>query len=55
MNQTPKRSIWYTFFFILGLLALLAGSFYGTFLLLFVGVSMSLTLGFPVLIAGYIY
>ena len=34
MSQTPKRSGWYTFFFILGLLALLAGTFYGAILLL---------------------
>ena len=54
MSQTPKRSGWYTFFFILGLLALLAGSFYGALLLLFVGFPMWAVLGLPVLIGGYI-
>ena len=54
MSQTPKRSGWYTFFFILGLLALLAGSFYGAILLLFVGIPMWAVLGLPVLIGGYI-
>ena len=54
MSQTPKRSGWYTFFFILGLLALLAGSFYGAILLLFVGIPMWAALGLPVLIGGYI-
>ncbi len=54
MSQTPNRSGWYTFLFLLGLLALLTFSFYGAILLLFVGVSMWAALGFPVLIGGYI-
>ena len=55
MIPTINRSGWYSFFFILGLLALLAGSFYGAILLLFAGVPMWLALGFPVLLWGYIY
>ena len=55
MSQTPNRSGWYTFLFLLGLLALLAGSFYGALLLIFVGVPMWVALGFPVLIGGYIH
>ena len=54
MIPTINRSGWYSFFFILGLLALLTGSFYGAILLLFAGVPMWLALGFPVLIGGYI-
>ena len=55
MIPTINRSGWYSFFFILGLLSLLAGSFYGAILLLFAGVPMWLALGFPVLLWGYIY
>ena len=55
MSQTPNRSGWYTFLFLLGLLALLAGSFYGALLLIFVGVPMWVALGFPVSIGGYIH
>lgn len=54
MPPTINRSGWYSFFFILGLLALLAGSFYGAILLLFAGVPMWVALGFLVLLGGYI-
>ncbi|WP_314259105.1 PstS family phosphate ABC transporter substrate-binding protein [Cardiobacterium hominis] len=56
MSQTPKRSGWYTFLFILGLLALLAGSFSGFLTIIFIGIAPAwTTLGFPVLLWGYIY
>ena len=54
MTPTINRSGWYSFFFILGLLALLAGGFFGAILLLFAGVPMWVALGFPVLLGGYI-